>query len=297
MRWAVGVNKMTVMQLSSRLHDLLQTVQAQGTAEGLNLIAFSGGVDSTLVAALVKRVFPERTLAMLGVSQSLPLEQLRLARRLAQQLQVPLEELETHEGKLSGYVANTGDACYYCKSTLYETMQQFSHAVGERLRTRGAGLGVQAEVVLFNGTNADDLRDPTRVGLQAAREYRVASPLSALSKQEVREVSRQLGLENWGYAASPCLRSRLAYGVPATPENLKRVEAAEQLVRDRLQLGPEVNLRVRQLLGGAARLKLDAPLLVQQEDWLPLLRDAIVELGFVRLEVQRFQSGALSLAV
>lgn len=288
---------MTETLATTWLEALLQTVKAQGAAQGLNLIAFSGGVDSTLVAALVKRVFPERTRAILGVSQSLPLDQLLLARRLAQQLEVPLEELKTLEGEVPEYVANEGASCYYCKSTLYESMRQLSRAVAERLSASEQQTEGPMEVVLFNGTNADDLQDPTRVGLRAAREFRVASPLATLSKAQVREVSRLLGLENWGYAASPCLRSRLAYGVPATPENLQRVEAAEKLVRTQLHLGPEVNLRVRQLVTGAARLELDEALLVEPGLELSGLREAVLALGFVQMEVQPFRSGALSLAV
>lgn len=259
---------------------------------GMNLIAFSGGVDSTLVAAAVHRVFPTNTLAIIGVSASLPLDQLLLARELAAHIGIPLQELPTREGDLEAYIANDGTACLYCKTTLYQTMKDFAEALRARLAS-SAG-----EVVLFNGTNADDLTDPTRLGLQAAETYRVASPLKGLSKAEVRRLSAALGLPNAHHAASPCLRSRLAYGVPATRENLRRIEEAEQHVRTTLSLLPEHNLRVRHLLGDVAAIELDgAPLnalMSQEKQRLTDLTDAIQAIGFKSVSFRAFRTGSLS---
>lgn len=270
--------------------------------EGLNLIAFSGGVDSTLVAAIVARTFPSNTLAVIGVSDSLPLEQLELARDLAAFIGIPLRELKTEEGQVPEYVANAGASCYHCKTTLYQTMKDFSTALaehfpemskGQPLESEGRGK-TRREVVLFNGTNADDLTDPTRLGLVAAQAYRVASPLATLSKAQVREVSRALGLPNWDYAASPCLRSRLAYGVPATSENLRRIEQAEMLVRAHLQLQPGDNLRVRHLQGNVAALELDPLPLQRLEVTHSQLEPQLLALGFNRLISRAFQSGSVS---
>lgn len=276
--------------------------RAASPGEGLNLIAFSGGVDSTLVAAIVARAFPTNTLAVIGVSDSLPLEQLELARDLAAFIGIPLRELKTEEGQVPEYVANAGASCYHCKTTLYQTMKDFSTALAAHFPEASNGqplggeghAGARREVVLFNGTNADDLTDPTRLGLLAAQAYRVASPLATLSKAQVRELSRALGLPNWDYAASPCLRSRLAYGVPATSENLRRIEQAELRVRAHLQLQPGDNLRVRHLQGNVAALELDPLPLQRLEATRSELEPQLLALGFDRLISRAFQSGSVS---
>jgi len=268
--------------------ELLERVQIRGTPGGLNLIAYSGGVDSTLVARLVYEVFPQNTLAVIGVSHAMPREQLELARDLAHHIGVPLRELPTTEGEVAGYVANAGESCYHCKTTLYQTMEDFSRALALELRERAG------EVVLFNGTNADDLTDPTRLGLLAAREYRVASPLEALSKDSVRALSRDLGLPNWSYAASPCLRSRLQYGVPATPVHLRQVEVAEQVVRRRCGLSPQENLRVRHLAGDVACIELDPPWIDAALAGREGIEAELLALGYAAVSIRPFRSGSLS---
>jgi uncharacterized protein (TIGR00268 family) len=267
---------------------LIDQVRRAGTDRGINLVAYSGGVDSTLVAHVVHAAFPDNALAFIGVSHSMPMDQLELARDLARHIGIFLRELPTGEGELEGYVANAGASCYFCKSTLYRTMQDFSRALSLELRDQ------TGEVVLFNGTNADDLTDPTRLGLKAAREFRVESPLSGLTKAQVREVSRHAGLPNWSYAASPCLRSRLQYGVPATPENLHRVEAAERLIRRMCALRPEENLRVRHLAGDVACVEIDAGRLEAVRGLRAELEPALESLGYRAVELRPFRSGSLS---
>ena len=116
--------------------------------------------------------------------------------------------------------------------------------------------------MLFNGTNADDLTDPTRLGLVAAETFDVFSPLAGLSKAEVREMAREQGLPNWDAAASPCLRSRLQLGVEATPARLAAVELAEEIVRAGLALGAHQTLRVRLLEGNKGVVEVE-PALVE----------------------------------
>ncbi len=277
--------------LDAMLTRVMDTIRERGTRRGINLVAYSGGVDSTLAAVLVTRVFPDNTRAVLGVSASLPPEQLTLARRLARQGGFRLEEVQTNEGELEPYVANEGMSCFYCKQTLYSTLTR----VGQRL-LEAMGRG-EAPIVLYNGTNADDRGDPTRVGLRAAEAFRVVSPLEALSKREVRALSRHLGLPNWRHAAAPCLRSRLQTGVPATPDNLARVAQAERVLRRYLQLGPEDNLRVRHLAGDVARIELDDPVLVRLEPLRTEVEQALKRLGFRTVTTATFRSGSLSFPV
>jgi hypothetical protein len=169
---------------------------------------------------------------------------------------------------------------------------------------------------LYNGTNKDDLRDPTRVGLLAAAEFKVHSPIAGLDKTMVRAVARHVGLPNADAAAAPCLRSRLAYGVPAIPEHLHRIERAERFVRQQLSryymtttttttngtdtgVMAAVNLRVRFLARGRARIEIDAThvdmLRVQwQNDAAAWDEMFLHDLGFADYDVAAFRTGSVA---
>ncbi|ETV66482.1 hypothetical protein, variant 3 [Aphanomyces astaci] len=251
------------------LDQLLARVRQAGSSKHVNIVAYSGGVDSSLVAALVHRVFPENSIACLGVSAALPQDQLLLARNVASAIGIPLWEARTSEGNDPRYVENKGQSCYYCKTNLYTTLNQ----VAAHVKAQGCSSSPGVIPVMFNGTNADDKLDPTRlgtnvhiysssstlvlfimfcIGLVAATEFQVVSPLEHLSKASVRQISKDLGLPNWNYAASPCLRSRLAFGVSANPDHLARIEKAEGEVRSSLALARTDNLRVRFLANNRA---------------------------------------------
>lgn len=180
-------------------------------------------------------------------------------------------------------------SCYSCKTHLYSALKDIHHYT---IQSPNDG-----DIVLFNGTNKDDLKDPTRVGLIAAKEFRVAQPLDEFTKAEVRDLARELGLPNAEYAASPCLRSRLAYGVRATDENLKRIENAEIFVKE--LICPEVwhNTRVRHLKDGGARIELDTELLTTRANTLPHLADKITTLGFKYVKFSEFKSGSVAAVV
>mmetsp|Transcript_14492 Transcript_14492/g.27269 ORF Transcript_14492/g.27269 Transcript_14492/m.27269 type:complete len:434 (-) Transcript_14492:118-1419(-) len=275
----------TVLLQSDDDHDdtalvdsLLSYTESLVDSSASNIIAFSGGVDSSLVAALVHRVFHSRSSsnsssscsstgdtmtkgqvkAVLGVSNSLPQRQLLLARQIASFIGIDLVEVSTGEGSDQNYIENNGQACLVCKTHLYSTLENVSRTAREISHQRGSSKGQQQrQVILYNGTNADDTKDPTRLGLIAARNFSVKSPLINITKDQVRRASKHLNLPNWNYAASPCLRSRLALGVQATENHLRAVNLAEERVRRILCLDETMNMRVRMLTGEKAMVELD----------------------------------------
>eukprot|EP00522_Entomoneis_paludosa_P015818 CAMPEP_0172455520 /NCGR_PEP_ID=MMETSP1065-20121228/12109_1 /TAXON_ID=265537 /ORGANISM="Amphiprora paludosa, Strain CCMP125" /LENGTH=380 /DNA_ID=CAMNT_0013207981 /DNA_START=91 /DNA_END=1233 /DNA_ORIENTATION=+ len=267
-----------------------------------HIIAFSGGVDSSLVAALVhqSQLEGEQVRAVLGLSPAVPQEQLDLAQHAAESIGVPLSLIRTTEGEDDMYIENAGQACLACKTNLYSSLQ----AVVDHVNQEEERLSISATSPpndnpstfhLYNGTNADDLKDPTRLGLIAAQNFSVRSPLQHIPKDKVRAAAKHLGLSNWNYAASPCLRSRLALGVPATAQHLKRVEEAERFVRQELRhiLDETSNLRVRLLAQNRARIELDGAHVPQAEavDWNEKF---VQELGFSSVLIQAFRSGSVA---
>jgi uncharacterized protein len=187
---------------------------------GRIITAFSGGVDSTVVAAVARRELGKHAApAAIGDSASLPRHELDEARALARQLDLELIEVQPNEQQSPDYQANKSDRCYHCKSHLYETLAQ---------------LAQQREIpFIANGTNTDDLGDH-RPGLVAAAERSVISPLldAQLGKREVRLIAQLLYLPNADKPAAACLASRLAYGTPVTLTRLTQVENAETVLRD-----------------------------------------------------------------
>ncbi|WP_169791969.1 ATP-dependent sacrificial sulfur transferase LarE [Jiangella muralis] len=206
-------------------------------------VAFSGGVDSSVVTALAARhLGPDAVVAVLGVSASLAESERRQACETSAAIGVALVEVETHELDDARYVANSGDRCYFCKHELY--IRAFAEAV--------QATGSQ---VLLNGDTADDALAGDRPGRRAAEELGVRSPLAAagIGKHRVRSLARALGLPVWDKPAAPCLASRVAVNLPVTVDVLARVERAEAALRD---LGLR-DLRVRHLRE-SARVELGA---------------------------------------
>ena len=271
---------------SKQLLRLLDRVKGMGTNQGENFVAFSGGVDSSLTAALVKLSYPTNSKCVIGVSASLPQNQLQLARIVTNFIDIPLVEVMTTEGSSEEYLKNEGMSCYACKTHLYSALTEI-HQSMQKIASGG-------HVIMFNGTNKDDLQDKTRVGLIAAKEFRVASPLDELTKAEVRAIAYELQLPNHAHAASPCLRSRLAYGVRATGDNLERIEAAENILRSIMNPSVQHNIRVRHMTDGGAVIQLDREVLDGQSDLLPSLADQIALLGFSYVKFDAFRSGSLA---
>jgi pyridinium-3,5-biscarboxylic acid mononucleotide sulfurtransferase len=184
------------------------------------VVAFSGGVDSALLLAVAVRVLGrEFVLAVTGRSPSVPERDLATVARLAADLGVPHEFVETGEFDDPNYLANPTNRCYFCKNDLYA-----------RLVLLAAARGFDA---IVSGTNADDLGD-YRPGLQAAAERQVRAPLAevGITKAELRQIAAELGLAFHDRPASPCLSSRIPYGEAVTAEKLRRIDAAETYLRE-----------------------------------------------------------------
>jgi pyridinium-3,5-biscarboxylic acid mononucleotide sulfurtransferase len=245
-------------------------------------VAFSGGVDSALVAQMAFLALGERALAVTAVSPSLASGELDEARNLARQIGIEHRVVETREFENADYLRNAPNRCYFCKSELYTRLE---HLLPE--------LGVTCFV---NGANVDDLGD-YRPGLTAATEHHVRSPLveAGLTKAEVRALARFYGLPTWDKPASPCLSSRIAYGVEVTPERVARIDAAERFLKESLGLR---ELRVRCETGELARIELpvsEVGRLVEPGLRAEVAR-ALRELGFrrVTLDLEGFRSGSLN---
>ena len=244
------------------------------------LIAYSGGVDSTLVAKIAHDVLGDRALAVTAVSPSLLPEELIDAEEQAAEIGIKQELVETQEMNNSNYTSNPINRCYFCKSELHDTLKPLAIA-------RGYGYVV-------DGVNADDLHD-YRPGIQAAKERGARSPLAevGVSKLEVREISRLLGLKWWDKPAQPCLSSRFPYGEEITITKLQRVGRAEVYLR---KLGYQ-NLRVRSQ-EDTAKIELPPEKIKQfvADVDLPQLVAKFQELGFlyVTLDLEGYRSGKLN---
>ncbi len=247
-------------------------------------VAFSGGVDSTVVAKAAQLALGDRAVAVTGTSASLASGELDEARRLAAQIGIRHEVLQTDEFSQDDYVRNAPDRCYHCKTELYTQME----GVAERL-----GVAVMA-----NGANVDDLGD-YRPGMVAAGERQVLSPLAECGyrKADVRALAEFWDLPVWDKPATPCLSSRVAYGEAVTPERLAMIDAAEQYLRSFGLRG----LRVRYHKGDMARL--EVPLEALAELCAAGVREQVVtrlkQLGFkyVTLDLEGFRSGSLNALV
>jgi uncharacterized protein len=244
-------------------------------------VAFSGGIDSTVVAQAAHLALGDLAVAVTADSPSVPRAEVEEARQLAQRIGIRHEIVLTDEFASADYVRNDGTRCYHCKSELYAQI--------ERL------LPDLAAEVICSGANLDDLGD-YRPGLVAAAEHRVRHPLqeAGFTKADVRALAHYWELPTWDKPASPCLSSRLAPGVQVTPERTARIEAAELYLR---RLGLR-ELRVRLHEGELARIEVPVAALPRLAD--PAVREPLVAhlkgLGFryVSLDLEGFRSGSLN---
>lgn len=263
--------------LLARRERLLEILRGLGRVA----VAFSGGIDSTVVAQAAYLALGDRAVAVTADSPSVPRSEVAEAVELARRIGIRHRLVQTAEFNDPDYVRNDGTRCYHCKTELYVTMETLLAEVG-------------ADVVV-SGANLDDLGD-YRPGLKAAAEHAVRHPLqeAELTKADVRALARAWDLPTWDKPAAPCLSSRLAPGVAVTRERTGRVEAAEAYLKE---LGLR-ELRVRLHEGELARIEVPTSALTRLAD--PVVRDGLVRhlkgLGFrfVTLDLEGFRTGSLN---
>jgi pyridinium-3,5-biscarboxylic acid mononucleotide sulfurtransferase len=277
---------MTIMAANSNTSDdtvtLARNLVDHVRTYGPVAVAFSGGVDSAVVAKAAVVALGDKAVALTAVSHSLATSELQIARSEATLIGIRHVEVETHEFERPEYRANAGNRCFFCKDTLYRvTASKFSE------------LGVCG---IVNGANTDDLGDH-RPGMTAAREHHVRSPLIevGLNKSQVRQLARFWNLSVAEKPASPCLSSRIAYGVEVTEERVRRVELAEAFLKEFTGLK---ELRVRHEADELARIEVPVESVsrLAADDLRQAVSTRLKEFGFrrVTLDLDGFRSGSLN---
>ena len=264
-------------ELAAKRDRLLDLLRDCGTCA----VAFSGGLDSTVLAKAAQLALGDRAVAVTGASASLASGELDECRALAAQLGIRHEVVETEELSNPEYQKNAPDRCFHCKTELFAQVER----IAQRLDV----------AVVADGSNRDD-HGEHRPGLRAAKEQRVRSPLAecGLTKPEIRQLARYWGLPTWDKPAAPCLSSRIAYGEQVTVERLAMVDQAERFLRQR-GFQP---LRVRYHKGDMARIEVAAEAMAKFLD--PAFRQEVIErltaIGFkyVSLDLKGFRSGSLN---
>jgi len=243
------------------------------------LVAFSGGVDSTLLLrAAVDALGNENVLAVTADSETYPSRELAEARSIAEELGVRHMVCETSELEIPGYAENNRNRCYFCRHNLFEYLFPIQRAEGMRN--------------VIYGLITDDLGD-FRPGIRAAIEKGVRGPLqeAELGKEEVRELSRRLGLPNWNKPALACLSSRVAFGERITREKLRMIDGAEEYIRG---LGVK-QVRVR-THGEIARIEVDPEDLGRILESRALISERLRRLGYkyVTLDLAGYETGSMN---
>jgi uncharacterized protein len=272
--------------LTSKRDRLLDILRACGRVA----VAYSGGADSAVVAKAAQVACGANAVAITAVSASLASGEREAAEALAAQIGIRHRVIETDEFSNSDYLKNAPDRCYFCKTELYTQL--------ERLLSQPHADLPEFDVIV-NGANLDD-RGDYRPGMQAAREHAVRSPLieAGLTKADVRQLAAHWDLPVWDKPATPCLSSRIAYGLAVTPERVERVDRAEQFLRESFGLR---EFRVRHEVGDLARIEVSVDELARliAEPARKSISEKLHSLGFkyVSLDLDGFRSGSMNAVV
>ena len=280
-RKLVTVDGEPITNLSPPLRSKVESILNELQTCGKVLVAFSGGIDSTLMLYLAKLELQSNAIAVTANSPSLPTSELQEAKKLAEELNVNQIIVQTDELADPNYTSNPSNRCYFCKKEL-----------SQKLVALAEELGINS---IMDGTNADDLQGH-RPGAAALSERCIRRPLAnfGVTKSEVRELSRIFKLPNSEKPSSPCLSSRVEYGQTITPEKLLRIEKSEQYIRSLINVN---ELRVRDH-GNLARIEVDANerRLLFDEATLDKIGEALRKFGYtyVAFDVRGYRSGSMN---
>ena len=259
-------------ELNQKYEQLKKSIKKLDNA----IVAFSGGIDSTLVLKVAYDVLWDKVIAITADSPSMPRRELEETQRITQEIGVKHIIINTKETENKKYIKNLNNRCYYCKSELYTKLKFIANKLGIKN--------------ILNGTNFDDLSD-YRPGLKAADENNIISPLkeSKITKNEVRELAKHLGLKIWDKPSSPCLSSRIPYGQEVTLRKLSMIEEGENFLKD---LGIR-ELRVRHF-DNVARIEVNENDKIIINKKFFSIEKKFFEIGFNEIIISNFKSGNLN---
>ncbi len=267
---------MTPMSLTKKKNKLENILKKMGSI----LIAFSGGVDSALLLAVSKKVLGEKAIAVTAQSPSLPTTELANAKQFAKLINAKHIVISTQEMNSKEYIQNLTNRCYHCKTELYFQLKKIADQFNI--------------AYIANGTNLDDLGDH-RPGLKSAEENGIKSPLceAAFTKQDVRDLSKELNLPTWDKPAMACLSSRIPYGSAITENKLKMVELAEDFLQS---LGyRQVRVRNHENLARLEFSKMDLDKFFREESYSSIVTQ-LKKIGFnyVTVDLEGYRTGSLN---
>jgi uncharacterized protein len=265
------------MTLQDKYERLKKIIEEMGSI----VIGFSGGVDSTLLLKVAHDILKDKVIAVIGKSETYPEEEFNEAIKLAEFIGARYKIVTTEETDNLKFAENPPDRCYYCKTELFSKLKEIAEAEGIRW--------------IADGTNADDVKD-FRPGLRAVKENNIRSPLleAGLTKNEIRELSRLLGLTTWDKPSFACLSSRFPYGMPIDREKLKKIDKAESFLR---KLGLKV-FRVRLIDENTVRIETGKEEFKKffEDDFRVKVVNEFKNLGFIyiTLDLEGYRTGSMN---